>query len=373
MGWVNLVHGPEAEAAAFATNFDAAGKVKGFAAAGLLSETKHGVNVDGTELAGAGFHFFDEEANHALAHGFGGVPGPQLVKVFGFVGLRTGTDEISQGNAPCAFVFLGVEEETQFRGTFQPRVVFAGQIGKPAEMLNNRRLKLFLEERHELQTNAGTGACGVAVGGIFAPGLATGTEIGAKRGAANFEKWAKDGARLGMNASEPGEARSAENVSKDGFGLIVGGVGHGDFVKLAIGDESFEKGVARAAGGVFEVGALAFGFRCDIFTRNEEGQVVAGGEFGDELFIGVGSFAAQLVIEVHHRKDDAELFAKFEKKKEEGHGIGASGNGRANAGAGAEQVFSNVRGEKTRSQTRNLAARRFGRRRFLGHDGVSLS
>jgi hypothetical protein len=129
MGWVNLVHGLEAEAAAFATDFDAAGKVKGFAAVGLLSETKHGVNVNGTELAGAGFHFLDEEADHALAHCFGGVPGPQLVKVFGFVRLRVGTDEIAQGNAPCAFVFLGVEEETQFRGAFQPRIVFAGEIG----------------------------------------------------------------------------------------------------------------------------------------------------------------------------------------------------------------------------------------------------
>jgi len=71
-----LRHGAETEGAAFATDLDAARKLERFAAIGLLGEVEDGVDVNGTELAGARFDFFDEEANQALAHGLWCVASP---------------------------------------------------------------------------------------------------------------------------------------------------------------------------------------------------------------------------------------------------------------------------------------------------------
>ena len=138
-----------------------------------------------------------------------------------------------------------------------------------------------------------------------------------------------------MNATEPSEACAAKDVSEDGFRLIVGGVGHGDSIELAIRNETLEEGVSRAAGRVFKVGALAFGLRGDVFVGNKKLQVELPGEFTNELFVAVGGFAAQLVVEVDHRKDNPQLLAQFEEKEKEGHGIGATGNSHADAGAGA--------------------------------------
>jgi hypothetical protein len=303
------------------------------------------VNVNGAELAGAGFRFFDKKANHALAHGLWRAAGPQSVRISGFVRLRLRGDEIGQGNVPYALVFPGIKEEPQFRGTFQPGVVFPGEIGELAKVRDDGRLKLFFEERHELQADAGARAFGVAVGGVLAPGLAAETEIVAKIGAAEFEERAENGAGFGMDAAEAGESSAAEDVSENGFGLVVGSVGDGDFVELAFGDEALKEGVAGAAGGVFEVGALAFGFGGDVFADDEELQGVLGGEIGDEFFVGVGSAPAQFVIEVDDGENEAKFFAQFEEEMEESDGIGAAGNGDPDALAGAE-VWRVDRGEE---------------------------
>jgi hypothetical protein len=96
-------------------------------------------------LACAGLHFFDQETDEALAHGFWSVTGPNLVEVFGLARLRVRSNQIVQGNAPTAFVFLGVKEETEFRRTFQPGIIFAGEVGQLAQMSDDGRLKLFFE------------------------------------------------------------------------------------------------------------------------------------------------------------------------------------------------------------------------------------
>jgi hypothetical protein len=86
--------------------------------------------------------------------------------------------------------------------------------------------------------------------------LADGAEVRAKIVASEFQERTKDATELRVNATEAWEAGAAKDMSEDGFGLIVGGVCDGNFVELAISDEPFEEGVARAAGGVFEIGAF---------------------------------------------------------------------------------------------------------------------
>jgi hypothetical protein len=134
-----------------------------------------------------------------------------------------------------------------------------------------------------------------------------------------------------MNATEAGEAGAAENMGEDGFGLIVGGVRDGDFVELVFGGEAFEERVAGAAGGVFEIGTLAFGFGGDVFAGNEEGERVAFSEVCDETFVRVRGTAAKLVIEMDGGEDDAELFTELEEQREKSDGIGATGNGYTDA------------------------------------------
>jgi len=199
-------------------------------------------------------------------------------------------------------------------------------------------LKLFFQERQEPEANASTGAFGVAIGGVFAPGLAAGTEISAKIGAADFEERAKDSAGFGVNAAKAGEAGAAEDVSEDGFGLVVGGVGHGNFVEKAFGDETVEEGIAGTARGVFKIGALAFGFSGDVFAGHEELQAVFGGEPGDEFLVGFGGAAPQFVIEMNDGKNDGKFFAQFDEEMEEGDRIGAAGNGNADARARTQDL-----------------------------------
>ena len=91
---------------------------------------------------------------------------------------------------------------------------------------------------------------------------------------------------------------------------------------MSVPGEAFEEGVAAAASGVFKIGVLAPGLPCDVFVRDEKRKIMAGGQPGHKFFVGVGGAAAQFVIEVGDGKDDAEPFAEFEEKKEQGDGIG---------------------------------------------------
>ena len=120
-----------------------------------------------------------------------------------------------------------------------------------------------------------------------------------------------------MNAAEAGQACAAQNVSEHGFGLIVGGVGDGDFRDVIGGNEPIEKGVTGAARGVFEVGLVALCVRCDVRATAVKWQVVLRGECGDEFFVGVGSAATQLMIEMGDADDDAELRAQFQQQMQQ--------------------------------------------------------
>jgi hypothetical protein len=184
--------------------------------------------------------------------------------------------------------------------------------------------------------------------------LAFGAEIGAEGGAAEGEEWAEDVAGFGVNAAESGEAGAAEDVGENGFGLVVGSVGYGDAVEFFFGDESIEEGVAGAAGGVFKINFFAAGFCGYIGAGGEKFQIKLLGEGGDEFFVGVGGFTAELVIEVDDAGNETEFRPEFGEKTQQGDGIGAARNGDADAFAGMEADA----GSKLKSQGLNIFCHR---------------
>jgi hypothetical protein len=117
----------------------------------------------------------------------------------------------------------------------------------------------------------GTRAFGVAIRGIFTPRLAKGAKVSPKFVATEFKEGTKDAAKLGVNAAEASEAGATQEVSEDGFGLVVGGVRDGDSVDLAFGNEALKEGIASTPRGVFEIGPFAHGLGGDVLVADEAG------------------------------------------------------------------------------------------------------
>jgi hypothetical protein len=208
-------------------------------------------------------------------------------------------------------------------------------------MLHDGGLKTLLEQRDQIFANVGAGPCGVAIGGIFAPGLFFCAEVRAQIGTAQCKERADNGAgvaRHRVNSAKSGEAGAAKDVSEHGFGLIVGGVGYGDSGGVAGGDKLIEKGVTRAAPGVFEIGLVPFGVYGDIGAPGVEGEGVFRGEGGDEFFVCVGGAAAELMIEVGDGEDDPEFSAELQQQVEKRDRVGSRGDGDSYAVAGLERL-----------------------------------
>jgi len=170
--------------------------------------------------------------------------------------------------------------------------------------------------------------------------LLSGPEVGAEVGAAECEERADYVSGDGVDATEACEAGASQDVSENGFSLIVGGVGYGDSGGVPCGDELIEEGVTRSAPSVFEIGFVAFSICGDIGAPSVEGEGMFRGEGGDEFLVGVGSAAAELMIEVGDGEDDAELRAEFQQQVEERDGVGATGDGDGYSIARLEELAS---------------------------------
>lgn len=300
--------------------------------------------MNGTELPGAGFHSLDEKTDHPFAHGGRRLPGPKIVPAPRLLRASDRSKQVRQGNPPSTVLLPGVEEQTKLCRAVEPGVIFSSQVRELAEMIDDRGLELLLEKRHELQADASTGTFAVAVRGVLAPDLTTVAKVGAKLGPAQSEQRAKNGAGFGMNASQSGQAGAAENVSQDSLGLVIGGVGHGNFIEFAFRDQPVEESVTRAAGRFFEVGLFPLGLAGDVFSVNKKWQMVSSGERGDKFFVGIGSAPTQLVIEMGDRQDNSPFFANFEQQEKKRNRVRAAGNCDPDAPAWLEKIGTSKRG-----------------------------
>ncbi len=164
--------------------------------------------------------------------------------------------------------------------------------------------------------------CSVRVGGILAPGEIFLGEPGADGGAGDFEQRANDaGWGFGQDGREAGGSGSPEEAGKNGFGLIVERVAGGDGVTKAVGDTLSKPGVAAAAGFLLQI-SFSGGER-----GGGEGESERLGQIRDEVGVGIGFGAAELVIYV---KDDTGQPGLM-KDVEEEDGVGAAGNSNAEA------------------------------------------
>jgi hypothetical protein len=162
----------------------------------------------------------------------------------------------------------------------------------------------------ELVADAVAGEGGVGVGGVFAPGLVDGSEVGFDFGAASVEEGAEDSSFWeGDDGVDGGEAFgpcTAEEFHEDGFGLVVEGVGGEDGVGVAGGEELGEEFVACVAGGFFD------GFVCvgdaggDVGVVEVKGDAEGDAEVFDKLLVGVGFGSAEMVVDVDGGEADAE-------------------------------------------------------------------
>jgi hypothetical protein len=181
---------------------------------------------------------------------------------------------------------------------------------------------------------------GVGVGGVGAPGLVELGEVGFDVGAAGVEEGAEDLSFLegddGVDGAEAFGPGSAEDLHKDGFGLVVEGVGGENGVGVAGCEEGGEELIADCAGGLFD-GLVGFrdtlGHACVV---EMEGDVVRDAEIFDEALVGIGFFAAQAVVDVGGGEADAEGLACGVEGEEESDGVGTAGDGYAEAVAGLD-------------------------------------
>jgi hypothetical protein len=218
---------------------------------------------------------------------------------------------------------------------------FAGDFGEVGEGL----VQIWIvgaELGKEFVADPVAGKGGVGVGGVFAPGLVDGVEEGFDVGAAGIEEgaedfafWQSNGGVDGAEAFGPG---AAEEFHEDGLGLVVESVGGGDAIGVAGGKEGSEEVVAGIAGGLL----YAFGCGCDAFRDvgvvEVDGNVESDAEILDELLVGIGFFAAEVVVDVDSGEAYAERVAGSGvggvEGEEEGDGVCTAGDGDADTVAG---------------------------------------
>jgi hypothetical protein len=159
---------------------------------------------------------------------------------------------------------------------------------------------------------------GVGVGGVFAPRLVGGLEEGFDFGSASLEEGAEDFS-FGEGDDWVDRAQAfgpgaTEELHKNGFSLVVEGVGGEDAIGVAGGEEGGEEFVAGVACGFFDGFGIATGSVLGDAAGNVgvvevEGDVEVDAEVFDELLVGVGLFAAEVVVDVDGGEAYAEGFA----------------------------------------------------------------
>ena len=68
-------------------------------------------------------------------------------------------------------------------------------------------------------------------------------------------------------------------------------------------------------------------------------ETVRVGKVFDEALVGIGFCAAELVVYMGNRKNNAKFAAQINQQKQKRHGIGAAGNGCGNAVSGLDQTL----------------------------------
>lgn len=212
----------------------------------------------------------------------------------------------------------------------------ASEVGQVCECLINPRIKAVAQEGQDLvaETVAGVGA--VVISCVLAPGEGVGSQPGFNLAAVDFKERADESfARDRQDSGETRESRPAEDAVEDGFGLIVARVTCSDAIDYAGCDQAGIEGQAGVAGGLFEVTVHGG----DVGLMEVKRERERGGELGDEFGIGLGSGAANAVINVGDAELEVPARGQFAEGVQKEDGIRSARNRDAEALSGGEHAM----------------------------------
>src|SRR5271154_6773389 len=127
-------------------------------------------------------------------------------------------------------------------------------------MRGDSRREIAFQNGKKLLANARAKPARIAVRRVFTPDLVFRAEIVAQILAGDSEQRANNGASGRINARQTRGARSANQMSQNGFGLVLGGVCYGDARRLSGGADAFEECITQASRSVFEIPSMTGGF-----------------------------------------------------------------------------------------------------------------
>src|SRR5882724_3461712 len=135
-------------------------------------------------------------------------------------------------------------------------------------MFNDGRLKLFLKQGKKFAANARPRSRGIEVRSIFAPFLLLSAKISSQFSPANTQQWPNHGASDRMDSAESGQPRSAQDMRKHGFRLVVSRVRNCNVRERARFHERVKIIVTRPPRRVLQIGPFLF---CFLRNMNRSG------------------------------------------------------------------------------------------------------
>ncbi len=194
---------------------------------------------------------------------------------------------------------------------------------------------------------AGEGQVGVGL--VRLPGLVEGSKVSLDGMAIHREKRAKDAAGAtaferevedGEDAGQAFGPGTAQELHQDGLRLVVCGMGGGDGIRGAGGEEVAEGFVAEIAGGLFDGFGVGLEAGGGVDAAEDEGNGEVAAERFNELLVLIGGLAAEAVVDMDGGEAEAqgglgEVVGGVEGAKKS-DGVCAAGEGYGEAGAGGE-------------------------------------
>src|SRR5712664_2054185 len=134
------------------------------------------------------------------------------VKFFSFPRLKQIVDADSR-----SFTALVNQRTHAFlRDGVQEGLVFSCEVRKSSQVIDDCRLKLFIEKGQKLFPNPRAHPLRVAVGGVFTPGLFSSAQKTPQLAPANAQQRTDDRTGDGMNSAKPRESCPAEEMCEHG-------------------------------------------------------------------------------------------------------------------------------------------------------------
>src|SRR5271154_1806592 len=166
-------------------------------------------------------------------------------------------------------------------------------------MRGDSRRKIAFKNGKKLFANSRAKPARITVRRVFTPDLVFRAEIVAQILAGDSEQRADHRASGRINARQASGSCSANQMSQDGFGLILGGVCYGDASCLAGGADAFEECIAQASRGVFEIPSMTGGFGGNVLAGGHNLEATISRQICYELRVRCGSVAAQHVVKMN--------------------------------------------------------------------------